>query len=405
MPRTGPMSARWPTRSAHRTTRWTPSTIASRCTRCSTRCRRGNCGCSCCASSATRPRPRLRPSSGYRRCRSPGCWPPRSPGCARACWPRRDSRYLTRDERMVGGQPVPGKRLAPPWRAHEADPVMAVPRPEHAKPGGSASPGGPASQHFRGTMTVAADEPSASQDDRYSDAVAVFTELTRALAEDESVPETLQSILALVLRLVPGCHAASVTVLDEKGVPGTIAATGEETYQMDRRQYELHDGPCLDAARHQQVNRWNLAEAEQRWPDFTRLAKEMGLRSYLSTGLGWAGRPLGALNLSSRDADGFDQLDERLMSLFTAPRSEEHTSELQSPVHLVCRLLLEKKQHLWPELEKLQQEVERYQSFVLLSQEFIAVYDNFFFLMIRRPPRSTLFPYTTLFRPQPLHRA
>src|SRR5690348_18482972 len=25
------------------------------------------------------------------------------------------------------------------------------------------------------------------------------------------------------------------------------------------------------------------------------------------------------------------------------PRSEEHTSELQSPVHIVCRLLLEKK--------------------------------------------------------------
>ena len=45
-------------------------------------------------------------------------------------------------------------------------------------------------------------------------------------------------------------------------------------------------------------------------------------------------------------------------------RSEEHTSELQSPMYLVCRLLLEKK----------------------------------IFLMIRRPPRSTLFPYTTLFR-------
>src|SRR5438876_3377633 len=27
----------------------------------------------------------------------------------------------------------------------------------------------------------------------------------------------------------------------------------------------------------------------------------------------------------------------------TSNRSEEHTSELQSPVHLVCRLLLEKK--------------------------------------------------------------
>src|SRR5438876_5116984 len=29
----------------------------------------------------------------------------------------------------------------------------------------------------------------------------------------------------------------------------------------------------------------------------------------------------------------------------TCSRSEEHTSELQSPVHLVCRLLLEKKKN------------------------------------------------------------
>src|SRR5690348_17426322 len=32
-------------------------------------------------------------------------------------------------------------------------------------------------------------------------------------------------------------------------------------------------------------------------------------------------------------------------SASTAGRSEEHTSELQSPVHLVCRLLLEKKKN------------------------------------------------------------
>src|SRR5438876_3979744 len=31
------------------------------------------------------------------------------------------------------------------------------------------------------------------------------------------------------------------------------------------------------------------------------------------------------------------------LGLVHAARSEEHTSELQSPVHLVCRLLLEKK--------------------------------------------------------------
>src|SRR5688572_32338253 len=32
---------------------------------------------------------------------------------------------------------------------------------------------------------------------------------------------------------------------------------------------------------------------------------------------------------------------------------------------------------------------------------FVALYLFFFFLMIRRPPRSTLFPYTTLFRSDP----
>src|SRR5258708_20727999 len=38
------------------------------------------------------------------------------------------------------------------------------------------------------------------------------------------------------------------------------------------------------------------------------------------------------------------ELRGRQMPGFTV-RSEEHTSELQSPDHLVCRLLLEKKKH------------------------------------------------------------
>src|SRR3712207_6437221 len=59
-------------------------------------------------------------------------------------------------------------------------------------------------------------------------------------------------------------------------------------------------------------------------------------------------------------------------------RSEEHTSELQSRQYLVCRLLLEKKKNN-----------------LTRSHWYICL---FFFLMIRRPPRSTLFPYTTLFR-------
>src|SRR5256885_6604444 len=40
------------------------------------------------------------------------------------------------------------------------------------------------------------------------------------------------------------------------------------------------------------------------------------------------------------------QLPVVLCELLEAPRSEEHTSELQSPCNLVCRLLLEKKKNL-----------------------------------------------------------
>jgi len=166
---------------------------------------------------------------------------------------------------------------------------------------------------------MAGDESPMLLSERYEDAVTSLTELIRALARDESVPEALQSILALVLRAVPGCHAASVTVLDDEGRPSTMAATDEETRVMDQRQYALNDGPCLDAARRLQVNRWSLEEAEQRWPDFTSLAQEMGLCSYLSAGLSLTGRPLGALNLSSRDTNGFSQLDEELISLLTEP--------------------------------------------------------------------------------------
>ena len=41
-----------------------------------------------------------------------------------------------------------------------------------------------------------------------------------------------------------------------------------------------------------------------------------------------------------------------------------------------------------------------YSAVVLSLHQLIIVFLFFFFLMIRRPPRSTLFPYTTLFRSQ-----
>src|SRR4051794_41335637 len=48
---------------------------------------------------------------------------------------------------------------------------------------------------------------------------------------------------------------------------------------------------------------------------------------------------------SQLKSDRGDQAPMPLATIGFQLRSEEHTSELQSPVHLVCRLLLEKKKN------------------------------------------------------------
>src|SRR5438876_4615252 len=55
-------------------------------------------------------------------------------------------------------------------------------------------------------------------------------------------------------------------------------------------------------------------------------------------------RELARLPHTLRYLLGYMAFNDGIQTVITvASRSEEHTSELQSPVHLVCRLLLEKK--------------------------------------------------------------
>src|SRR5258708_10272086 len=63
--------------------------------------------------------------------------------------------------------------------------------------------------------------------------------------------------------------------------------------------------------------------------------------------LGAIGRSLAPAHSGNPSAPGqplFRQTRSRL-GTWNVKRSEEHMSELQSPDHLVCRLLLEKKKH------------------------------------------------------------
>src|SRR5438552_4852194 len=55
---------------------------------------------------------------------------------------------------------------------------------------------------------------------------------------------------------------------------------------------------------------------------------------------------VGRIDVVDHDAPGRPAL---ALGIAAVVRSEEHTSELQSPDHLVCRLLLEKKKNLYPQ--------------------------------------------------------
>src|SRR4029434_4224348 len=95
-------------------------------------------------------------------------------------------------------------------------------------------------------------------------------------------------------------------------------------------------------------------------------------------------------------------------------RSEEHTSELQSHLNLVCRLLLEKNKRRDTHTHTSPQTHINTNSTTTMTQtidatrhvsiprhrtcEYHVIHTRTLFLMIRRPPRSTLLPYPTLFR-------
>src|SRR3954449_9371438 len=105
----------------------------------------------------------------------------------------------------------------------------------------------------------------------------------------------------------------------------------------------------------------------------------------------------------------------RFSGVLVRVRSEEHTSELQSHSHLVCRLLLEKKTNVKSRLTltvmltysgasdmgSVPRVVRKLSSTCTDAESLFPsslLPSCFFFLIIRRPPRSTPFPYTTLFR-------
>jgi GAF domain-containing protein len=153
---------------------------------------------------------------------------------------------------------------------------------------------------------------------RPDDVADVLSELSGLALSEDGLDAALRRVLDLAIRTVHGCDAGGVTLLTD-GRPTTAAFTDEKTLAIDRAQYDADSGPCLDAYRYQRVNRVDIAEAQERWPEFASAARAQGIESFLSAPLIVAGTSVGSLNFYSRSRHGFGVLDEAFVALFTGP--------------------------------------------------------------------------------------
>ncbi|HEX8001962.1 MAG TPA: GAF domain-containing protein [Mycobacteriales bacterium] len=125
------------------------------------------------------------------------------------------------------------------------------------------------------------------------------------LRTEESWTDTLLRVATLACASIEGCDSGSVTLWRE-GQPYTVVSTDDLAQEIDDAQYDVMEGPCLDASRTGRSYVIGDMAADPRWPTFSGVAAMRGARSSLSVALTVRGESIGALNLYSRGAHGFD---------------------------------------------------------------------------------------------------
>jgi hypothetical protein len=110
----------------------------------------------------------------------------------------------------------------------------------------------------------------------------LFNTLGSDLASAPTVTDALELITAVAVQVVEGAEHAGVTRVVQ-GQLETVAPTSELPLLVDRIQYELVSGPCVDAILERTVFRCDDLRSDERWPEFGRRAVEStGVHSMLS---------------------------------------------------------------------------------------------------------------------------
>ena len=108
-----------------------------------------------------------------------------------------------------------------------------------------------------------------------------------------------------------------VTVLRDRR-PAVVASSDARAASLDEVQNGFGDGPCLTALRENTTLLVPDLLVEERWHHYAQAALDYGVRSVLAVPLDLAGEAQGVVNLYSRHAHGFSDVDIRTAENFVA---------------------------------------------------------------------------------------
>lgn len=136
-----------------------------------------------------------------------------------------------------------------------------------------------------------------------------LAEIAREIEAADSVHEAAEEIVAATMELLPQASGAAVTLVHHNRRVETAAASGDLAREGDRLQYELGEGPCLRAAREEELVFVPDLEADDRWPQWGPRVTALGVRSMLCVQLFTNDDQLGALNVYADTAGAFGAED------------------------------------------------------------------------------------------------
>lgn len=146
----------------------------------------------------------------------------------------------------------------------------------------------------------------------------VFARATGALPSAEVTESALHLVTSVAVHTVEAATGAGVSVMDTSGARTTTGASDERVERADTLQYDLDEGPCLDAWAGRAVVRSDDLADETRWPRWAAAARSLGLRSTLSAPLVAGDDAVGTIKLYGSRARAFTERDEGTLLLLAA---------------------------------------------------------------------------------------